>query len=135
PHEPVFFGLNGSDTSYCRNSPVPQQETYRNLSSSDKSMSVTSGGTALKSLSSAGNFSGSAASARISITFFKSQAPLLRCQSQTEADKSLSETTTPTKPYALVGSCAGRISRTICCSFPRSRACKCRRRRKSHTCI
>src|SRR5438874_10771812 len=119
--EPVFFGLNGSDTSYCRNSPVPQQETYRKLSSSDKLMSVTNGGTALKSLSIGGNFSGSAGSAGISITFFKSHVPLLRCQSQTDADKSLSETTTPTKPYALVGSCAGRISRTICCSLPRSR--------------
>src|SRR6266566_2282542 len=121
--EPVFLGLNGSETSYCKNSPVPQQEMYRNLSSSDKLMSVTSGGTALKSLSIGGSFSGSAGSAGISITFFKSQAPLLRCQSQTDADKSLSETTTPTKPYALVGLCAGRISRTICCSLPKSSVC------------
>src|SRR5438876_10888665 len=96
------------------NSPVPQQETYRNLSSSDKLMSVTSGGTVLKSLSIAGNFSGSAGSAGVSITFFKSHAPLLRCQSQTAADKSLCETTTPTKSYAFGGSCAGRISGTIC---------------------
>src|SRR5215831_10997247 len=110
--EPVFFGLNGSDTSYCKNSPVPKQETYRNLSSSDRLISVTSGGTALKSLSSAGSLSGSAGSAGISITFFKPHAPLLRCQSQTDADKSFVETTTLTKPYALVGSCAGRISRT-----------------------
>src|SRR5881227_229316 len=102
------------------NSPVPQQETYRNLSSSDKLMSVTSGGTALKSLSMGGNFPGSAGSAGISITFFKSHVPLLRCQSQTDADKSLIEITTPTKPYAFVGSCEGRISRTICCSLPRS---------------
>src|SRR4029450_3983233 len=101
--EPVFFGLNGSDTSYWMNSPVPQQETYRNLSSSDKLMSVTNGGTALKSLSIAGNLSGSAGSAGISITFFKSHAPLLRCQSQTDADKSLSETTTPRKRDALLG--------------------------------
>src|SRR5437588_10197690 len=96
--EPGFSGLNGSDTWYWRNAPVPQQETYRNLSSSDKLMSVTNGGTALKSLSIGGNFSGSAGSAGISITFFKSHAPLSRCQSQTDADKSLSETTTPTKP-------------------------------------
>src|SRR5437660_6513304 len=116
------------------NSPVPQQETYRNLSSSDKLMSVTSGGTALKSLSIGGNFSGSAGSAGISITFFKSHAPLLRCQSQIDADKSLSETTTPLKPYALVGACAGRISSTISCSLPKSSACTCRRWRESHTC-
>src|SRR5439155_15948161 len=121
--DPDFFGLNGSDTSYCNISPVPQQEMYRNLSSSDKLMSDMSGGTALKSLSIGGSFSGSAGSAGTSITFFKSQALLLRCQSQTDADKSFSETTTPTKPYALVGSCAGRISSTICCSLPRSSAC------------
>src|SRR5437899_6346368 len=99
--EPVFFGLNGSETSYCKNSPVPQQETYRNLSSSDKLMSDTSGGTALKSLSIAGNLSGSAGSAGISMIFFKSHAPLVRCHSQTDADKSSSDTTTPTKPYAF----------------------------------
>src|SRR6266705_5981947 len=121
--EPVFLGLNGSETSYCKNSPVPQQEMYRNLSSNDKLMSVTSGGTALKSLSIGGSFSGSAASAGISMTFFKSHAPLPRCHSQIEADKSLTETTTLTKPYAFVGLCAGRISRTICCSLPKSRAC------------
>src|SRR5207247_11200853 len=96
--DPDFFGLNGSDTSYCNISPVPQQETYRNLSSSDKSMSVTSGGTALKSLSNGGNFSGSAGSAGISITFFKCQEPLFRFYSPTWADKSLRETTTQTKP-------------------------------------
>src|SRR4029453_16114218 len=105
--EPVFFGLNGSDTSYWMNSPVPQQETYRNLSSSDRLMSVTNGGTALKSLSIAGNLSGSAGSAGISITFFKPHAPLSRCHSQTDADRSFSDTTTPTKPYAFVGLCAG----------------------------
>src|SRR5689334_24204248 len=102
--DPVFFGFNGSETSYCWISPVPQHEMYRNLSSSDKLMSVTSGGTALKSLSIAGNFAGSAGSAGISITFFKSHAPLSRCQSQTDADKSFNETTTPTNPYVLVGS-------------------------------
>src|SRR6266566_8883921 len=96
--EPVFLGLNGSETSYCKNSPVPQQEMYRNLSSSDKLMSVTSGGTALKSLSIAGSFSGSAGSAGISTTFLRSHAPLSRCHSQIDADKSFSETTTPTNP-------------------------------------
>src|SRR6266508_1624257 len=94
--EPVFFGLNGSETSYCKNSPVPQQETYRNLSSSDKSMSDTSGGTALKSLSIGGSFSGSAGSAGISITFFKSHAPVSRCHSQTDAYQPFRQTTKPT---------------------------------------
>src|SRR4029077_18789886 len=74
--EPVFFGLNGSDTSYCKNSPGPKHEKERNLSSRDKLMSVTSGGTALKSLSNGGSFSGSAGSAGISITFFTSHSPL-----------------------------------------------------------
>src|SRR5205814_2155746 len=96
--EPVFIGLNGSDTSYCKNSPVPQQETYRNLSSSDKLISVTSGGTALNPFRSAGSFSGSAGSAGISITFLISHVPLSRCHSQIDADKSLIETTTLTKP-------------------------------------
>src|SRR5437764_15467174 len=100
--EPVFFGLNGSETSYCKNSPVPQQETYRNLSSSDKLMSDTSGGTALKSLSIGGSFDGSAGSAGSSITFFISDAPSLRCHSPTHADQSFSETTTPAKPEASV---------------------------------
>src|SRR5438067_13368832 len=96
--EPVFFGLNGSETSYGKNSPVPQQETYRNLSSSDKSMSDTSGGTALKSFSIGGNFSGSAGSAGTSTTFFTPHAPLFLCQSQTCGDKFWSETTIPTYP-------------------------------------
>src|SRR5438270_6454635 len=38
--EPVFFGCNGSETSYCRNSPVPKQETYKKRSSSERLMSV-----------------------------------------------------------------------------------------------
>src|SRR5207248_10744185 len=90
--EPVFFGLNGSETSYRKNSPVPQQETYKNLSSSDKSMSDTSGGTALKSLSIGGNFSGSAGFAGISITFFISPSPLFFCQNHTDSDKAFGQT-------------------------------------------
>src|SRR5437016_10460799 len=91
--EPVFFGLNGSETSYCKNSPVPKHETYRNLSSSDKLMSVTSGGTALKPFSIAGNLSGSAGSAGISITFLISHAPLLRCQRSEEHTSELQSLT------------------------------------------
>ena len=50
-----------------------------------------------------------------------SKLPLLvRCQSQIDAQRSLVERTTQTKPYALVGSCAGRSSNTNWCSAPRS---------------
>ena len=50
--------------------------------------------------------SGSAGSAGISITFctacpLRPPFPPLRCHTQIEDDRSLSETTTPTKPYAL----------------------------------
>ena len=41
---------------------------------------------------------GSAGSAGISITFWMPQLPLLLCQSQTEAERSFSETTMPRKP-------------------------------------
>src|ERR1051325_7873684 len=68
-------------------------------------MSDTSGGTALKYLSIAGNFSGSAGSAGISITFFKPQAPLSRCHSQTDADKSFSGTAL--KSLSIAGNFSG----------------------------
>ena len=58
--EPASFGFLGSVTSYCRISPVPQQATYRNLSSMDRSMSVTSGGTAPKPCRSGGSWCSSA---------------------------------------------------------------------------
>src|SRR5215813_8807283 len=96
--EPVSLGLNGSETSYWRISPVPQQETYRVLSSSERLISVTSGGTALNPWSNGGNCSGSAGSAGISMTFFIAQSPLSLCHSQIELDRSLSDTTTPTNP-------------------------------------
>src|SRR5512139_2264610 len=51
------FGSSGSLTSYWCNSPVPQQETYRKRSSSERSISVTSGGTALNPLSRGGRSS------------------------------------------------------------------------------
>ena len=70
-------------------------------------MSVTSGATALKPCRIGGSFSGSAGSAGISITFLIAHLPLpafapflpsSRCHSQIDEDRSLSETTTPTKP-------------------------------------
>src|SRR2546426_8694441 len=42
--EPVCTGWNGSDTSYCKSSPVPQHETYKHRSSRERLMSVTRGG-------------------------------------------------------------------------------------------
>src|SRR6185436_17222761 len=140
--ELTFFGLNGSVTSYWMNSPVPQHETYRYRSSTDRLMSVTSGATALKPFRNGGSFSGSAGSAGISITFLIAQpadpfAPFLlvsRYQTQIDDDKSLSDTTTPANPYARDGSCAGRNSRTICCSSPSASSCTWRRWRRSHTC-
>src|SRR5713226_3091193 len=60
-----------------------------------------------------GNTSAAAGSAGISITFFASHLSPSLNQSQIELDKSFNETTTPANPYAFVGSCAGRSSRTI----------------------
>src|SRR5438445_3531341 len=125
--EPVCTGRKGSETSYCRSSPVPQQETYKNRSSKERFMSVTKGGTALKPWSSGGNCPGSAASAGISITLrtFQELLPFVpsRCQTHIEEERSFSEVTTPTKPYVLLGSCAGRSSSTIRYSGPRSSTC------------
>ena len=95
---PVSFGLKGSDTSYWMKSPVPQHETYSCWSSSERLMSVTSGGTAPKPFSSSGSWSASAGSAGISITFLIDQSAPSRCHSQTEADRSSTDTTTPTNP-------------------------------------
>src|SRR5262245_46213157 len=104
---PIFMeamsrGLNGSDTSYCCNSPVPQQETYRYRSSSERLRSVTSGGTALNPWRSGGSARDSAGSAGISITFRTLNSPLAfwlsRYQSQTDAERSFVEVTTPAKP-------------------------------------
>src|SRR6476659_7314615 len=96
--DPVFRGWKGSETSYCRNSPVPQQETYRKRSSSERLMSVTNGGTALKPCRIGGRLAGSAGSAGISITFLIPHLPLSRYQIQIDAERSFSETTTPANP-------------------------------------
>src|SRR5207248_6259245 len=93
--EPVFTGSNGFETSYCSSSPVPQHETYRYRSSSDRLMSVTNGGTALKPFNSGGSWSGSAASAGISITLRTCHEAFpfepSRYQVQIEEDRSFSE--------------------------------------------
>src|SRR5262245_33076400 len=95
---PVSLGLKGSETSYCCRSPVPQQATYRNRSSVDKSMSVTSGGTALKPFSSGGRSASLAGSAGISITFFTAHLSPSLYQVQIEEDRFSRLTTQLTKP-------------------------------------
>lgn len=112
---PVSLGANGSLTSYWRKSPVPQHDTYRKRSSSDRLMSVTSGGTAPNPFSSGGSSSASAGSAGIVITFWIFQSPPSRCHIQIDADRSSTDTTTPTNPYVFCGSWAGRSSSTIWC--------------------
>src|SRR5215212_9271445 len=96
--EPVCLGLNGSDTSYCNSSPVPQHDTYSCWSSSDRLMSVISGGTAPKPLSIGGSSSGSAGSAGTVITLRAAHLPLSRYHIHTEAERSFRLVTTPTKP-------------------------------------
>ena len=97
-------------------------------------MSVTSGGTAPNGAITGGRSAASAGSAGIVITFCAAHPPPSRYHIQIEADRSSTRTTTPTNPYALVGSCAGRSSSTIWCSSPRSTSCTCRRRRRSQKC-
>ena len=118
--EPVSLGWCGSLTSYCLSSPVPQHDTYSQRSSTDRSMSLTSGGTAPKGWSAGGSWSASAGSAGIVITFFAVQRSSSRCHSHTEADRSSTLITTPTNPQVWRGSCAGLTSSTIWCSSPRS---------------
>src|SRR5579859_1674511 len=112
--DPVCTGWNGSLTSYCFISPVPQHDTYRYLSSTDRPMSLTSGGTAPNPCSSGGSCSAGAGSAGIVMTLVTAQRPpSSSCQSQIDADRSSRLTTTPTNPYFFAGSCAGRNSSTI----------------------
>src|SRR5919204_1006626 len=118
--EPVSFGLRGSLTSYCLSSPVPQQDTYSQRSSTDRSMSVTSGGTAPKGCSAGGSSDASAGSAGIVIAFFAVHSSPPRRHSHTEAERASTLITTPTKPHVFRGSWAGRSSSTIWCSSPRS---------------
>src|SRR4051812_46919732 len=95
--EPASVGLRGSETSYCRSSPVPQHATYRKRSSSDRSMSVTSGGTAPKPLSSGGRSSAGVGSAGIVMVFSMWNLPSSRHQVQIEPSRLVVSTTTPTR--------------------------------------
>src|SRR6187401_2197696 len=67
----------------------------------DRSMSVTSGGHALKPLSIGGSCSGSAGSAGISITFLTAHLPPSRYQVQIEDERFSRLITQLTKPYYL----------------------------------
>src|SRR5256885_17235025 len=96
--EPVSLGLNGSLTSYCRNSPVPQQETYRKRSSRLRLMSVTSGGTALNGFSAGGSWSGSAGSGGTPITLGTPPRAPARDQGQIDDGKALSGKPNPPNP-------------------------------------
>src|SRR5688572_8619566 len=100
--ELVSIGLNGSETSNCFSSPVPQHETYRNRSSSERLISVTSGGTAPKPLRSGGRSSTAAGSAGISIAL-RMRHVLLRSfpsryHIQIDDERSFRLVTTPTNP-------------------------------------
>src|SRR5262245_17257209 len=100
--EPVSTGLNGSETSNCFSSPVPQHDTYRKRSSSERLMSVTSGGTAPKPLRRGGRSSAAAGSAGISMTLRTRHGLDLSLPSryhvQIDDERSLRLVTTPTKP-------------------------------------
>ena len=104
--EPVSRGLNGSLTSYCFSSPVPQQDTYSHRSSTDRSMSEISGGTAPKGLSAGGRSSGSAGSAGMVMTLRTAHRSPSLCHIHTDPDRSSTLITTPTKPHVL-----GRVVR------------------------
>src|SRR5687767_6317313 len=100
--EPVSTGLNGSDTSNCFSSPVPKDDTYRKRSSSDRLMSVTSGGAAPNPLKIGGKSSAAAGSAGTSITLRMRHVPFRlvpsRYHTQTDDDRSFRLVTTPAKP-------------------------------------
>src|SRR3712207_8372760 len=74
-------------------------------SSTDRSMSVTSGGVAAKGLSAGGRSAGSAGAAGVVMTFSAFHSAPSRNQRHTDADRSAGGTTTPTKPQVAAGSC------------------------------
>ena len=78
-------------------------------------MSDTSGGTAPNGFNAGGRSSASAGSAGMVMTFSTAHRSPSRCHSHTDAERSSTLITTPTKPYALDGSWAGRSSSTIWC--------------------
>jgi hypothetical protein len=90
-----------------------QQATYRKRSSIERSMSLTSGRTALKPLSTGGRRSGSAASAGIEMIFFTAHLSPSRYQVQIDDERSFRLMTQLTKPCGLVGSWAGRNSKKL----------------------
>src|SRR6185437_16539788 len=99
--EAVSRGSNGSVTSYCLSSPVPKQDTYSQRSSTDRSMSVTNGGTAPNGCSAGGRASGSAGSAGTVMTLRTAQRSPSLYHSHTDAERSATLTTTPANPYVL----------------------------------
>src|SRR5215472_19374352 len=105
--EPVSRGRNGSVTSYCLSSPVPKHDTYSQRSSTDRLMSVISGGAAPKGFSAGGRSSGLAGSAGTVMTLQAAQRSPSLYHSHTDADRSSTLITTPANPYDMVGSCAG----------------------------
>ena len=107
-------------TSYCLSSPVPQHDTYSQRSSTDRSMSLISGGTAPNGLRAGGSSSGSAGSAGMVMTLRTAQRVAVAVPGQIDPDRSSTLMTTPTNPQVLAGSWAGRTSRTIWCWSPRS---------------
>ena len=93
---------------------MPQQDTSSDRSSTLSAMSVISGGTAPKGFSAGGSRSSSAGSAGIVMTFSTVACPSSpRRHIHTDALRSAVDTTTPTNPYGLLGSWAGRSSSTI----------------------
>ena len=67
-------------------------------------MSLTSGGTAPNGWSAGGSWSASAGSAGMVIAFSTAHWPPSRCHSHTDAERSSTLITTPTKPQVLRGS-------------------------------
>src|SRR3712207_9469881 len=101
--EPVCLGLNGSETSNWRISPVPQHETYRKRSSRERLRSVTNGGTVPKPLSRGGRRSGSAGSAGVCINLLFVHLAVPGGQRPTGGERAVVETETPGQTEDFVG--------------------------------
>jgi hypothetical protein len=79
----------------------------------ERSISVTSGGTAPKPCSNGGSRSLDAGWAGMVAAFSAWNFAPSRHQVQIEPSRFVESITTPTKPYSLMGSCAGRTSSAI----------------------
>ena len=99
---------------------MPQQDTYSQRSSTDRSMSEISGGTAPNGLRAGGSSSGSAGSAGMVMTLLATHRSPSFCHRKIDPERSSTLMTTPTNPQVLDGSWAGRSSSTIWCWSPRS---------------